>query len=87
MLSDVQWIVESVLTGLKSLSALIKSKMFPLSMKSGHVSLQWMQGRRERGWAPGQLVDMGPLLNFDTKSAQLGEFREYYVAAWRGQIK
>ena len=46
-----------------------------------------MQGRRERGWAPGQLVDMGPLLNFNTNSAQLEEFREYYVAAWRGQIK
>ena len=40
------------------------------------------QGRRERGPGPGALVDAGPLLDIDTKSAQLGEFCEYYAATW-----
>ena len=30
----------------------------------------------------GQLVDLGPLFDTDTKTVQLGEVREYYAVAW-----
>ena len=46
-----------------------------------------VQGRRELGRAQGQLVDAGPFLHINAKSAKLGEFREYCEVAWQGQIK
>ena len=36
------------------------------------------QGRRELGWAPGQLVGAGPFLDTGTKGAQLGTFCEFH---------
>ena len=35
------------------------------------------QGRRERGRAPGQLMDAGPLLDTGTESTQLWKFHEF----------
>ena len=45
-----------------------------------------MQGSRERGQAPGEPVDAGPFLHIYTNIANLGQYREYCVAAWRGQM-
>ena len=72
-----------------------ESKGFKTKIESGWVKkcncrigkYPGNQGRRERGRAPGQQEDAGPLLDTDTISAQLGEFREYYAAAWQGQVK